>query len=169
MIAIIAVLAFLADLGAKELALAFLDPAKPIDLLGGLFSLRLLRNPGAAFSLGENMTVVFAVFAAVALTFVTVWLIPKVRVWSWAVIAGLLWAGIAGNLADRLFREPSPFYGEVVDFISVPYFAVFNVADIWISCSAVLIVYFIAIRQQGVNGATLREPPAVPTDQVRQP
>ena len=49
-------------------------------------------------------------------------------------------AGISGNLHDRLFRAPGPLLGHVVDFIQLPHFAIFNVADICITSAAVLVV-----------------------------
>jgi signal peptidase II len=52
---------------------------------------------------------------------------------------GVLVAGIAGNLTDRLIQEPGPMRGHVVDFISLPHFAVINVADIWITLGAIFI------------------------------
>ena len=71
---------------------------------------------------------------------VCVWGVPRAR-HRWSLIAcGMLIAGICGNLTDRIFRAPGPLRGHVVDFISLPHFAVFNVADIFITCTAVLIV-----------------------------
>ena len=49
-------------------------------------------------------------------------------------------AGISGNLHDRLLRAPGPLLGHVVDFIQLPHFAIFNVADICITSAAVLVV-----------------------------
>ena len=48
--------------------------------------------------------------------------------------------GALGNLLDRIFREPGFLRGHVVDFIQLPYWAIFNVADMAVVCSAVLIV-----------------------------
>lgn len=151
---------FLADLAAKTAALALLDPAHPPVLLGGLLTLQLVRNPGAAFSLGENFTVVLACIALIAFVFVAGWLIPRVRHVGWAVAEGFLLAGVTGNLADRLFREPGPFHGHVVDFIQLPSFAIFNVADMFITAAAVLIVWFVAVAQIGPDGRSQRAQPA---------
>ena len=60
-------------------------------------------------------------------------------VW-WAVALGGLLGGPLGNLIDRLTREPGPGRGYVVDWIAFPKFAVFNVADSAIVCSAILMV-----------------------------
>jgi signal peptidase II len=52
----------------------------------------------------------------------------------------MLLAGIAGNLTDRLLRGPGPLRGEVVDFLMLPRWPVFNVADMCIDAAAVLIL-----------------------------
>lgn len=156
----IALLGLAADQGTKALALAHLDPANPPVLLGGLLVLQLIRNPGAAFSLGEDFTVVLSGIALAALVFVGGWLVPRIRHAGWAVGAGLLLAGIMGNLTDRLFREPGPFHGHVIDFLQVPYFAIFNVADICITFAAVAIIWLTAVRQVGIDGLSTRDAPA---------
>lgn len=58
---------------------------------------------------------------------------------------GLMLAGIAGNLTDRLFRAPGPLRGHVVDMFQFPHFAIFNVADVFITAAAGLII-LIALR-----------------------
>lgn len=138
--AVIGVLGFVLDQAVKALAIAKLDPGHPVTLIDGLLSLWLIRNPGAAFSMGEGFTVGFTVVAIVALVAVAVWGVPRVRHTGWAVAMGFVLAGISGNLYDRLFREPGPFRGHVVDFIQVPWFAIFNVADIFITATAVLVI-----------------------------
>jgi signal peptidase II len=128
------------DQVTKAMAVAWLDPLHPPRILGGLITFQLIRNPGAAFSMGESATVLFAVLAIVMLIFVIVWLAPKVTGRAWAVATGLGIAGIAGNLTDRLFRPPSVMHGHVVDFIQLPYFAIVNVADICLTSAAATIV-----------------------------
>lgn len=151
------VLGFGADLVTKNIALANLDPEQPIPLLGGLANLQLIRNPGAAFSMGENFTVVLTVIAITALAGVLVFVVPRIRHTGWAVAIGFLLAGITGNLADRLFREPGPFRGHVIDFVQVPYFAIFNVADIFITAAAVLVIWLSMITQVSLGGVRLKE------------
>jgi signal peptidase II len=58
----------------------------------------------------------------------------------WAVAFGLLLAGIGGNLTDRIFRDPAPLRGHVVDLFMIPNWPVFNVADICIDVAAALIL-----------------------------
>jgi signal peptidase II len=149
-----------ADVITKSLVVARLDPEFPVRLLGGLLTLRLLRNPGAAFSHGEQFTYVFATAAILVLTFVIIRLVPRIRHRVWAVALGLLCAGVAGNLVDRLFRRPAVLRGHVVDFLQLPYFAIFNVADMCITTSAVLIIYLSVIKGIGLNGERAPRPPA---------
>jgi signal peptidase II len=140
LIALIAVAGLVLDQVTKAMAVAWLDPMNPPRILGGLVTFQLIRNPGAAFSMGESATVLFAILAILMLIFVIVWLAPKVTARAWAVATGLGIAGIAGNLTDRLFRPPSVMHGHVVDFIQLPYFAIVNVADICLTSAAVTIV-----------------------------
>jgi len=149
-----------ADVFTKIVVVARLDPQKPISLLGGLLTFRLIRNPGAAFSQGEQFTFVFAVAAIVVLSFVIIRLVPRLGHRGWAVALGLLCAGVAGNLTDRLFRQPAVFRGHVVDFVQLPYFAIFNVADMCITTSAVLIIYLSVIKGVGLDGERTPRPPA---------
>ena len=136
------------DQVTKAMAVAWLDPMNPPKILGGLITFQLIRNPGAAFSMGENATVLFAVLAIVALVVVSVWLVPKVTARTWAIATGLLLAGVAGNLTDRLFRPPAVMRGHVVDFIQLPYFAIVNVADICLTSAAVTMVIVSLISER---------------------
>jgi signal peptidase II len=157
--AVIGVVGLGLDQAAKAVAIANLDPAHPVPLLGGLITLQLTRNSGAAFSMGEGFTIGFTVVAIAALIAVVVWALPRLRHPGWAVTAGLLLAGISGNLFDRLFREPAPFQGHVVDFIQLPYFAIVNVADICITAAAVLVLWLTMITKVGLDGSRPGEAP----------
>ena len=141
------------DVSTKILAVARLDPNEPVPLLGGLLTLRLIRNPGAAFSQGAEFTYVFAGVAVLVLIFVVVRLVPRIGHPGWAVALGLLCAGVGGNLVDRLFRAPGPFRGHVVDFLQLPYWPIFNVADMCISGAAVLIMVLAVVRNVGLDGS----------------
>jgi signal peptidase II len=140
------------DVVTKIIAVDRLEPLVPVRLLGGLLTLRLIRNPGAAFSSGEGFTFVFALAAAAVLVFVTVRLAPRLGHPAWAVALGLLSAGVAGNLVDRLFREPGVLRGHVVDFLQLPHWPIFNVADICITSSAVLIMVLAVVKNVGIGG-----------------
>ncbi len=151
-LALVATSGLLLDQLTKIIAVRFLDPADPPSVLGGLLTLRLIRNPGAAFSLGENLTIVFALLAVAVVAFVVIRLAPRVDHPGWAVALGLLIAGVTGNLMDRVFREPGFLHGHVVDFFQLPHFAIFNVADICITSAAVLIMILSVIKNVGIDG-----------------
>jgi signal peptidase II len=123
----------------KSLALAHLTPGEPVNVIGSLLKFNLIRNSGAAFSLGAGYTpYISAVQITVALG--VVYLSRKLGSAGWAVAFGLLFGGAVGNILDRIFREPSPFHGHVVDFLQTPHWAIFNVADMAVTSAAVLLV-----------------------------
>jgi len=135
---VVAIGLFCVDWATKQLVLHYLNV--PVSILGSWVQLELLFNPGAAFSLGESFTVVFAVLALLAVLVLVVIVAPRVRGPLSNIVVGLLIAGVAGNLVDRIFRHPAPFHGYVIDWIGVRYFAVFNVADMCITAAAISIV-----------------------------
>ncbi|MDR0488148.1 MAG: signal peptidase II [Propionibacteriaceae bacterium] len=139
-ISVLIVVGVVIDQATKALALAKLTPGEPISIISDIFQLSLLRNPGAAFGTGASLTVGFAILAIVVLTLLTFFVVPKVRSMVWAIPIGLGMAGMTGNFVDRLIRPPGIFQGHVIDFFAVKYFAVFNVADIFLTVAAILVV-----------------------------
>jgi signal peptidase II len=139
-----------ADVITKVLVVAKLAHHPPIRLLGGLLTLRLLRNSGAAFSIGTSMTVVFTAIAVGVIIFI-LRTARQLRSLPWAITLGLLLGGATGNLADRLFRAPGPMRGHVVDWIQLPHWPVFNLADSAIVCGGALAV-LLAVRGLRLDG-----------------
>ncbi len=150
--AVVAVLGFVLDVVTKVLVVRFLEPGRPVPVLGEVLQLRLIRNPGAAFSLGESVTPVFAVLSLLVLVFVLVRLVPRLGHRGWGVALGLLAAGVAGNLLDRLIQPPGVLRGHVVDFLQLPRWPIFNVADMCITSAAVLIVVLAIIKNVAISG-----------------
>ncbi len=160
-IAILAVVVLAADQLTKHFALENLPFQEPVRVLGDFLSFYLTRNPGAAFSLGEEVTWVFTI-ALAAVAVAIVWL-AATRVTSrlWSVALGLLLGGVLGNLADRLLRDPGFGVGHVVDFILTPWMwflpgmspAIYNVADIFIVSMmiAVALLVLLGIRLDGTR------------------
>jgi signal peptidase II len=139
-----------ADAISKAVVVAVLAGRPPVRLLGGLLTLRLLRNSGAAFSIGTSMTVVFTVIAVGVIVFIGR-SARRLRSLPWAIALGLLLGGAAGNLGDRLLRAPAPLRGSVVDWIQLPHWPVFNLADSSIVCGGVLAV-LLAMRGLRLDG-----------------
>jgi len=127
------------DIGSKAAVVAHLSDQPPVRLLGGFLTLLVSRNPGAAFSIGTSMTLVFSAIA-VAVIITILRTSRRIRSVPWALTLGLLLGGATGNLIDRIFRYPGPFRGYVVDWIEVPHWPVFNLADSAIVCGGILAV-----------------------------
>ena len=127
------------DVVSKVIVVGSLSHHAPIRMLGGLLTLQLLRNSGAAFSIGTSMTIVFTVIAA-AVIFYILRTARNLQSLPWAITLGLLLGGAMGNLADRIFRAPGLFRGDVVDWIELPHWPVFNLADSAIVCGGVVAV-----------------------------
>jgi signal peptidase II len=152
LVALIAVAGLTADLVTKIIAVTHLEPLASVRLLGGLLTLRLIRNPGAAFSQGQRFTYVFAVAGIIVLAFVIIKLVPRIGHPAWAVAIGLLCAGVAGNLTDRLFRPPGPLRGHVIDFLELPHWPIFNVADMCITAAAIMIMFLSIVKGISITG-----------------
>jgi signal peptidase II len=149
----------------------------PIRLLGGFLTLCESRNPGAAFGIGGTSTTI--VFTAIAVGVIVFIIRTSRQIYSlaWAIALGLLLGGATGNLTDRIFRAPAPFRGWVVDWIQLPHWPVFNLADSAITCGAVLMVLLAAFGRRLDGMAHPAEPaepaepppPAAPAGQPEQP
>ncbi|KQU30580.1 hypothetical protein ASG69_06150 [Rhodococcus sp. Leaf225] len=127
------------DLLTKIVAVAVIEPGRPIEIIGDTVTLRMVRNAGAAFSMATGMTWLLTL-VAVAVVVGVIRIGRTLRSGWWAVGLGLVLGGALGNLIDRFFRSPGPLQGHVVDFVSIGWWPVFNVADSSIVCGAVLLV-----------------------------
>jgi signal peptidase II len=159
----VAVAVLAADLISKTIVVHTLANRPPVRLLGGFLQLILLRNPGAAFSIGTSMTIVFTAIAAGVIVYI-LRVARNLRSIGWAVTLGLLLGGAAGNLGDRIFRSPGWFSGHVVDWIELPHWPVFNIADSSIVCGGILVV-LLALRRVRMDGT--RETAQAPRDADR--
>ncbi|WP_428814731.1 signal peptidase II [Streptomyces albus] len=151
----VAALAFVLDLVSKLVVVAELENHAPIELLGSWLRLNVIRNPGAAFGIGEALTILLTAIA-VAVIVVIARIARKLYSLPWAIALGMLLGGACGNLADRIFRAPGVFQGAVVDFIAPRHFAVFNLADSAIVCGGVLIV-LLSFRGLDPDGTVHRD------------
>lgn len=151
----IAVLGAGLDQLTKALVQARMELGETIDVIGSALQWHYILNSGAAFSIGTSVTWIFTIIMAVVVVYVLT-LLRKVSSGWWAVALGGLLAGASGNLIDRLFREPSFGMGHVVDFIAVPHFAIFNVADSFVVCSMIGICLLL-FRGIGLDGLPVPE------------
>lgn len=137
----------------KAWAIAALSDGVARPLLGALFGLRLVLNPGAALSLGTGMTGLLTLVAC-AVVVVIVRTARRLGSTGWAIALGLLLGGALGNLVDRFMRAPGPGRGHVVDFLAYADWFVGNVADIAIVLAAVLLT---VLAGRGVRPDGTRE------------
>ena len=151
----VALAALAADVLSTTIGVATLQDREPVRLLGGLLTLRETRNSGAAFSIGTGYTIVFTVIAC-GVVVAILRTARNLRSAPWAVCLGLLLGGAIGNLADRLLREPAPLKGHVVDWIQLPHWPVFNLADSAIVCGGALAV-LLAARGLQVDGTRVSD------------
>jgi signal peptidase II len=139
----VALAVILVDQATKAWAIAALGGGRRIPLIGEIFDLRLVRNPGSAFGLFKGSTlVIFLASAAITLA-VIVWAVREAYVSPWL---GLIIGGGIGNLIDRLFRPPGGGRGEVIDFLYLSFWPTFNVADAAIVVG-VGVMLILAMRQ----------------------
>ena len=153
--AAVAIVAYAVDQVTKVIAVEKLDGRPDVRVVGDLLSLHLTRNPGAAFSLGTGFTPVLSVVAILA-SLTVLWFARRIGSAGWACALGLLLAGITGNLTDRILRAPGALHGHVVDFLQLPNWPIFNVADMCINVAAALIV-ILAFRGIRLDGTRERD------------
>jgi signal peptidase II len=125
---VVAAVVLVADVVSKVLVVADVGRGDHIHLLGHYLQITNTRNSGAAFSVGTRATIVFTAVAVVVVA-VILRAAARLRSRGWAVCLGLLLGGALGNLSDRVFRAPGVFRGEVVDWLQLPHWPVFNLAD----------------------------------------
>ncbi|WP_331272146.1 signal peptidase II [Motilibacter aurantiacus] len=142
------------DQVTKALAKSQLEGREPVQVAGDLLQLRLVLNPGAAFGIAGGATVLFTLVAAVVAV-VIIRMARTLQSVPWAIALGLLLGGALGNLTDRLLRAPGVFRGHVVDFLELPNWPVFNVADMAI-CSAAALLVLLSLRGVEPTGAPPR-------------
>jgi len=155
----VAAVVVLLDQLTKAWALASIQGQPATEVLGKWLQWSFATNSGAAFSFGRGNTWVFTLVAAVIIV-VVLYYTPKVTNRWWAVAMGLILGGGMGNFIDRMIRDPSIGQGHVVDFIRVPNWPIFNVADMAVVSGAVLAV-FLTLRGVDYRDRSPAERPAV--------
>lgn len=121
----------------KLLVIEYLEPIGSLPLIDGFIQLSYAENTGAAFGSFSGQTWLLSGFTFVVIVAGLVYLlIGKLKFGVEYVCVALMLAGGMGNLIDRVFR------GFVVDYIEPLFinFAIFNFADILVTCSAVVLV-----------------------------
>ena len=135
----IAASVLLLDIVTKVLAVRLLVPGQPVSIIGDTVTWTLVRNSGAAFSMATGYTWMLTV-VAMGVVVGIIWMGRRLVSPWWAVGLGMILGGALGNLVDRFFRAPGPLRGHVVDFLSIGWWPVFNVADPAVVGGAMLLV-----------------------------
>lgn len=135
----VAAVVLLLDLVTKVLAVRLLTPQQPVSIIGDTVTWTLVRNSGAAFSMGTSYTWVLTLVAT-GVVIGIIWMGRRLVSPWWALGLGMILGGALGNLVDRFFRSPGPLRGHVVDFLSIGWWPVFNVADPAVVGGAILLV-----------------------------
>jgi signal peptidase II len=125
------------DLATKIWAVENLSYRSNIKVIGDFFQLTYVRNPGAAFSFASGATVFLSLFSLFVMVVILHYSV-KITSRGWAVVLGLVLGGILGNIIDRIFREPGVLRGHVIDWLQLPNWPVFNIADMAIVSAAVI-------------------------------
>lgn len=130
----------LIDQLTKNWAEANLPLLDPQPFLGEFLQFTLLYNSGAAWGMGSGITPVVTVLQIGIAIGVVVFAVRAVRSSWYALALAMILGGALGNIHDRLLRPPGPFRGEVVDFLELPNWPVFNIADMGVVGGAILVV-----------------------------
>ena len=137
---------------AKYLVITKIGAHNVVHAIPGLFDFVYVENTGAAFSILSDSTGILSIISILFCVGVVVyWILKKPEHILMKTSLALLFAGALGNAIDRIFR------GYVVDFIETAFmdFPVFNVADIAITCGAVIMaVYIIFFDKDEKDGET---------------
>lgn len=136
----IAVLLIGVDYWIKTMVIHNIAPFSVHNVIPGIFDITYVTNDSAAFSIGWGVTGFFTVVQTLA-ALTLIWFLRKIETVGWSIMAGMLLAGITGNLIDRFIRAPYGGVGHVVDYIKIPFnFPIFNLADSLIVSMMVLTV-----------------------------
>ena len=126
----------------KHLVVSNLAGRPPVDLVGDVVQLRYTTNSGGAFSLLTGAPLFFGIMAMVIIGGI-VYASRRAQPLAILVILGLILGGALGNLTDRLLRGDALLRGEVVDFIKVGIWPVFNLADSCVVVGGILLAIFL--------------------------
>lgn len=140
---VVVILLVAIDQLSKYLVLTGLKPVGTMTVIDGFLQFRYVENTGAAFSmLSNNTTFLSVITSLIMIAILTVLFTGKIKDKFQCAALIIVVAGGIGNLIDRVAR------GFVVDFIEFTFvdYAVFNVADIFVTIGAVLLVISIIVE-----------------------
>lgn len=146
------------DQYTKHLAVINLKDRPAVSVIEGIFELKYLENRGAAFGMLQNQKAFFVLIACIILVAIcyVLFKMPNKKKYIWLhILLVLIASGAVGNMIDRIRLE------YVVDFFYIVLinFPIFNVADIYVSVSCVLLAWFILFyyKEQDLEFLNIRE------------
>ncbi len=132
-ILIVALFVVVCDQASKALVVAQMYPGERIEIFS-LLSLERTSNSGIAFGLAGHVPSLVLILVAAAIVVILLLLGTQMKWRGSSIAIGLILGGALGNLLDRIFR------GSVVDFIDLPHWPTFNLADVAITVGVVLLI-----------------------------
>jgi signal peptidase II len=111
----------------------------PVEVIPGVLDFVYTENFGASFSMFQDLGW-FLALAAVAATGIVLKALTHVRPLGEVLAFGMIGGGAVGNLIDRIARGEGLADGGVIDWIRLPNFPVFNIADSSITVAVVLLL-----------------------------
>ena len=146
-----------------------LERWQKIPVLGWIFNITLVENPGIAFciDLGSNFKLMVSIFTLVASMVLLYYILKnKEKKFGFRLSLALILGGAVGNLLDRIFYgilyDYAPlFHGRVVDFLDFRIFNffifnrtfgnyVFNFADVSVTAGVILLLFI--LNKQKITG-----------------
>lgn len=131
----------------KYMVRSNMQPGDSIPVIGEWMRILYVRNTGTAFSMFSGNKLITVVFTSILIIVCIAFVIREARTGSKpvSVLLTFVIAGGVSNLIDRLTL------GYVTDMISCGSFAVFNVADIGVTCGCILTVLYILYEMKNEN------------------
>ena len=138
-IIIISLIILLTDIISKIVVTNTINFNDSLNIINNFFSLTLVKNYGAAWSILNNKTTFLILVSFIALIVITLMIKSEKKITKYnTAYYSLIIGGILGNLSNRIF------FGYVIDFFDFNIFGynfpIFNIADISIVISIFLML-----------------------------
>jgi signal peptidase II len=150
----------------KHLVVSNLAGRRPVDVIGDFVQLRYTTNSGGAFSLLTGAPLFFGIMAMVIIGGI-IYASRRAQPLSLLVVLGLILGGALGNLTDRLLRGEALLRGEVVDFVKVGIWPVFNLADSCVVVGGILLALLMGRAERDQEQKRDQDPDQAPADTDR--
>ena len=134
---LIAIGIVLIDQASKYIIATSLELGEKIYIIGDWMKITYVQNRGVAFSMFSGNQIITIILTSILLIVCLAFILKENKNKALLVVLTCIFAGGIGNLIDRILR------GYVVDMISCGNFAVFNVADIFVTCGCILCAVYL--------------------------